>query len=53
VGDACRGELNRQGHAIEPLADVRHERGVAGRGIEGRIHRLAALGEELDCFGRG
>ena len=29
VGDARRGELDRQGHAVQPPADVRHQWRVA------------------------
>ena len=42
-----RGQLDGQRYTIEPPADVRYEWGVVGRDVEGRIHRLATLREEL------
>ena len=51
VGDARRGELDRQRHAVQPPADVRHQWRVAIRHGKGRAHRLAALSEQLHRLG--
>ena len=47
VGDARRSELDRQGHAVQAAADIRDQCHVVIRHREGRIYRLAALGEQL------
>jgi hypothetical protein len=47
VGEARRGELDRQGHAVQAATNVRDQCRVVVRHRERWIHRLAALGEQL------
>jgi hypothetical protein len=46
--DSCRGELDRERHAVEAAADFGHQTGVVTCHTEGWPRSLGAVGEQFD-----